>query len=190
MMHSNGDLGIDLAPAGVTPDDAGDADSGANDLQNFPVLAAATASGSQTRIDGTLNSTPNRTFTLDFYASAACDPSGYGEGQVYLGGAVVTTDAAGDAPFSVTLPAATTADQVVTATATDADGSTSEFSACVTVVGGAMPGDLNGDGRVDLDDLILLLTNYGCEAACAGDADGDGDCDLDDLILVLSNYGS
>ena len=77
---------------------------------------------------GTLNSTANTTFTLDFYASAAADPSGFGEGARYLGSAVVTTDAGGNASFEVTLAAATTPGEVVTATATDPAGNTSEFS--------------------------------------------------------------
>ncbi len=36
-IFSNGELGIDLGADGVTPNDVGDGDSGANNLQNFPV---------------------------------------------------------------------------------------------------------------------------------------------------------
>ena len=82
----------------------------------------------QTYIAGSLNSLPNATYTLDFYANAAADPSGYGQGQRYLGSTSVTTDAAGNATFSVTLPSATASGEWVSATATDAGGNTSEFS--------------------------------------------------------------
>jgi hypothetical protein len=41
---------------------------------------------------------------LEFYANGSADPSGYGEGQRYLGAATVTTDAAGSASFAATLP--------------------------------------------------------------------------------------
>jgi uncharacterized Ntn-hydrolase superfamily protein len=45
--------------------------------------------------------------------------------------------------------------------------------------------DLNGDGVVDLCDLIVLLDAYG--QTDAGDIDGDGDTDLSDLATLLSN---
>jgi hypothetical protein len=77
-IFANGGLGIDLSgngPDGVTPNDAGDPDSGSNNLQNFPVLTLA-ASGSSTTITGTLNSTPSTTFRIEFFASDAADPTG------------------------------------------------------------------------------------------------------------------
>ncbi|MBI5383587.1 MAG: hypothetical protein HZA90_02760 [Verrucomicrobia bacterium] len=112
----------------VTLNDPRDADTGPNGLQNFPVITAASALVGKTGIEGTLNSTPGTTFTLDFYANATADPSGYGEGETYLGTATVTTDDNGDVNFSVTVPAATTPGQIITATATDPEGNTSEFS--------------------------------------------------------------
>ncbi len=59
-----------------------------------------------------------------------------------------------------------------------------------TVVPAGPPGDLDGDGDVDLTDLALLLSDYGCTGGeCAGDIDGDGDTDLGDLAILLSHYG-
>jgi hypothetical protein len=78
-------------------------------------------------VTGTLHSQPNATFTVDFYASATADPSGFGQGQQWLGAIQVTTDRAGDAQFDARL-SATPRGAVVSATATDAVGNTSEFS--------------------------------------------------------------
>ena len=69
-----------------------------------------------------------QTFRLEFFANPAPDPSGYGQGQTYLGFVNVTTDGSGNASFTATGLAATTAGQWVSATATAPDGSTSEFA--------------------------------------------------------------
>jgi RHS repeat-associated protein/CSLREA domain-containing protein len=139
-LHDNASLGIDLyPPLGVTANDPGDADSGTNNLQNFPVLSSAGSDGSSTTVSGTLNSEANGTYRIEFFANAGCDPSGYGEGQTYLGFTSVTTNGSGDASFNVTLPVASAAGSSLTATATDATNDTSEFSACVTVAQLATP---------------------------------------------------
>ena len=56
---------------------------------------------------------------------------------------------------------------------------------------GSCPGDLNGDGIVDLADLGILLADFGCVAPgpCPGDLDGDGDTDLADLGILLADFG-
>ena len=54
-----------------------------------------------------------------------------------------------------------------------------------------MPGDADGDGDVDTDDLLMLIGQYGaCPAGCSADFDGDGDVDTDDVLTLLSNYGA
>ncbi len=50
-----------------------------------------------------------------------------------------------------------------------------------------IPGDLDGDGDVDLSDLAILLASYNTDAG--GDLDGDGDTDLADLAILLAGYG-
>jgi trimeric autotransporter adhesin len=135
-IFANGNLGINLNGSldgftgPVTPNDPGDGDGDANGLQNFPVLTSASA-GSSTTVVGTLNSTPNTTFRIEFFASDAADPTGFGEGQTFLDFTTVTTDGNGDASFTVTLQSAVALGQVVTATATDPAGNTSEYSQSV-----------------------------------------------------------
>lgn len=126
-IFSNGGLGIDLGNDGVTLNDPGDVDTGSNQRQNFPVISQALA-GPTTRVIAALDSQPNITYLVSFYASAVADPSGHGEGQRYLGSTMVQTDATGHANVVVELPASTAAGEVLTATATDPDGNTSEFS--------------------------------------------------------------
>jgi hypothetical protein len=128
-IFSNAGLGIDLGASGVTANDPGDSDVGASNLQNFPVLTSVMSSGNSTTIQGSLNSTPNTTFQIDFYSNAAVDPSGNGEGALFIGTTPVTTGSDGDATIDVTFPIALGTGRVVTATATDPDGNTSEFSA-------------------------------------------------------------
>src|SRR5439155_3616439 len=135
-IFANAGLGIDLGLDGVTPNDPGDPDSGANNLQNYPVITAADSSGGSTTISGSLNSSPTAPFDLDFFASSQCDPSLYGEGERFLGSTTVVTNGSGDASFTVTFAGIDLdadgdgAKEAVTATATDASGNTSEFSRC------------------------------------------------------------
>ena len=85
--------------------------------------------GANTRVVGTLNAMPNTTYVLDFYDNPTADPSGYGQGQYYLGATTVTTDVNGNVSFDVTFNVANNPGDAIAATATNPDGSTSEFSA-------------------------------------------------------------
>jgi hypothetical protein len=114
---------------------------GANRLQNYPDLIAA-QSGSTVLVSGTLNGMANTTYTVDVYANQTADPSGYGQGQYYLGqtivhtdGAAVSTGSSGNVTFAADFSAASLpggtlpAGWYLSATATDPGGNTSEFSA-------------------------------------------------------------
>lgn len=132
-IFSNTGRGIDLNNNGITPNDAGDADTGANDLQNFPNILGA----SPAQINGSFNSTANESFRLEFFRVDSCDAGGSGEGRYYVGSTDAATDASGNATFLATGIALTTG-QIITATATQKDQfgnllSTSEFSPCQTV---------------------------------------------------------
>lgn len=134
-IHSNGGLGIDLGSNGVTANDDGDPDTGANALQNFPVLTSVVTNGPDLTVAGSLNSTAGTTFTLQFFANTAADPTGYGEGQILVGTQSVVTDATGNASFQVTfLGAMVPVGDLITATATSASNNTSEFSQAFGVV--------------------------------------------------------
>lgn len=151
--RSNGGLAIDLSDNGVTANDSSgnpaDQDTGPNGLQNFPEFSSVRLSGTDLIIEGDLRtdgvSTPYR---LEFYGNpAGTADATNGEGRIYLGSLLVTTDADGRVSFSVTLSAAgLTSGDSVTGTATRVDamaqvgvsdqlayGSTSEFATNMTV---------------------------------------------------------
>jgi VCBS repeat protein len=132
-IFANGGLGIDLGGDGVTLNDGCDVDVGANNLQNHPAVTSANSGPVGITIQGDLKSTPNSTFTVEFFTNTACHASGFGEGQALIGSALVTTDANCNASFNITLSVSVAAGQFITATATDAGGNTSEFSQCVRV---------------------------------------------------------
>ena len=129
-IFSNNGLGIDLSPTGVTANDPGDADTGANNIQNFPLLTSVGSGAGSTTIQGTLNSKPNTSFRIDFYSNAACDPLGNGEGARFFDTTNVTTDANGAAAINFISSMTLASGRVLTATATDPAGNTSEFSPC------------------------------------------------------------
>ncbi|MEO8672893.1 MAG: CSLREA domain-containing protein [Tahibacter sp.] len=143
----NQNSGIDLAEAnlrGNTPNDADDADTGPNNLQNFPVVATAVQNYGTVVLTGALDvpHTPTvvvQNFTIGLYSSGACHSSGRGPGELYLGsrpaglidgGAILTEG------FTLSLTARPPRSSKITATATDSNGNTSEFSSCVTLTQG------------------------------------------------------
>ena len=110
---SPGGLGIALNNDGVTGNDPKDPDAGPNRLQNFPAITSA----STTAIAAKLNSRPNKTFTIQFFSNPAPNiPTGFGEGETFLGERTVTTNSEGRVSF--TFATALTAGEFVTATAT------------------------------------------------------------------------
>jgi CSLREA domain-containing protein len=121
-MHGNAE-GIRLGIVGSV-NDPGDADTGPNEGQNFPELGPVTRGGGSTTIDGVLNSHASTTYRIEFFA---CDGAWLGDGDKLLGVRDVTTDASGTAAFSFTFGEEAA---LVTSTATDPDGNTSEFGGC------------------------------------------------------------
>lgn len=135
-IFQNQALGIDLndtitAPPGDPEgreQDARDPDTGPNDLQNFPVITAATSTGTTTTVTGTLRSKPEKNFTVQLFSN----PPLTNQGKTFLGQVQVKSNRRGKAVFSFLGTAVPQAD-TITATATGVDG-TSEFSNSVAVV--------------------------------------------------------
>jgi trimeric autotransporter adhesin len=129
-IFSNGKLGIDLGVDGRTLNDLGDADSGANALQNFPVLTSAKTGGTKTTIKGKLNSRPNSGYQIQFFSNTSDN-----EGKKFIGQKSVTTDGSGNATFTFSPSSKVGVGQTITASATkNTTGNTSEFSAPRKVV--------------------------------------------------------
>ncbi len=135
---ASGIVAIDLQTTGenanfgtapyYTANDLGDADTGGNSLQNFPVATSANFDGNQLLLGGTFNSLASRTYRIEVYTTQSY-LNGHGQGEVYLGSFNVTTDVNGDATFDETLITTLPPGALVTTTATDlTTNETSEFS--------------------------------------------------------------
>jgi hypothetical protein len=133
LIFDNDLSGINLGEPGVTPNDTGDADTGPNNLQNFPIVNSAVRSNNNTVVQGVLNSVPASSYSLQFFSSNGCHSSGHGDAENLVGHTTLMTDDAGNAAFTVPLSSSVSIGQVISATATDSTGNTSEFSTCVTV---------------------------------------------------------
>jgi CSLREA domain-containing protein len=179
-IYSNNKLGINLvggteASNGVTANDLNilDADDGPNHLQNFPDLTGADAN-TQT-ITGVLHSSPGD-FQIDFYLNATCDGSGYGEGKRYIGRTTATANGSGDAAFTFSSSSVGfTAGQFITATATDVNGNTSEFSACLAATAPPPPATTPSftkgpDQSVAEDSGAQIVTNWATNISPAPDS--------------------
>jgi Right handed beta helix region len=130
-IFSNKKLGIDLGVSyhgdGVTLNDPEDVDIGPNGFMNYPILTSAMVTPGVLLIKGTIDTQDPRTVTIEFFANPVPtpggDPSGYGEGAVYLGSKKPNVKGKFVATLSPIVPGT-----FVTATATDINGNTSEFS--------------------------------------------------------------
>ncbi|MBI4748872.1 MAG: hypothetical protein HY774_10315 [Acidobacteria bacterium] len=117
-IFKNAELGIDLGINGVTANDLGDEDEGANELMNFAALQTfETISSTQLRVTGQSNlGSQVEIFVAD------PDPSGFGQGKQF----VTSFNMDKETLFNVTITIPAGA-QALTATATDDKGNTSEF---------------------------------------------------------------
>ncbi|MCA9061536.1 MAG: right-handed parallel beta-helix repeat-containing protein [Planctomycetaceae bacterium] len=140
-------LAIDLGGDGPSPDDPLDADSGPNQQQNAPTIDRVSQEGGNTRIEGTLRSAPNTQYRIEFFSNPVFRAPA---AEQFFGLANVTTNAEGIATFDRFFAGAGV---VVSATATDPNGNTSELFASMLVVNSV--GDESDadpdDGTADVD---------------------------------------
>lgn len=137
---SNGDFGIGLS-TNIRNDNP------------FPHLVSATTGEGVVTIQGMVASSPSSTYTVEFFSNSVPDPSGFGEGERFLGALEVTTDATGAAEFFAVLAADALVGHVASATATGPDGTTSEFSAVVPFTA-ITPGETVRDVIEAVGDLV------------------------------------
>jgi len=194
-IYANGQIGIDLSENGVTANDSGDGDSGPNDLLNFPQAIRANVAGpNQLRYNVTLDAPAAANgYRIEFFANSAADPTGFGEGERYLGH-VDVGHAGGTQTYAGTLttlqPVAV--GDIISATTTrrTAGGAwdmTSEFSAVVTADGVAQLGvqitsqvfDPPAANPFATPGNDMLLTATVTNA-------GNGSTDADSIFVVLS----
>jgi hypothetical protein len=158
-IYKNAGRGIALGTGSWydTLNDLGDGDTGANGLQNYPVLTSVTVARGQATIKGFLNSQPKGTYTIEFFANTAPNRSGFGDGEKFLGDTTLPTDANGHVDFTLTLADAGSPDDFIAATATDTvSGDTSGFSMVSRAGDGIADAwktqgiDINEDGTIDL----------------------------------------
>ena len=130
-IYNNNLLGIDLDDDGVTPNDGGDPDFRANEDLNFPVITSAVYISGQTAIAGTLDIDTDPTQATIEIFRASPDPTGYGEGQVFIN----LTNPIASGNWSITVTGLNIGDYI-TATTTDMNFNTSEFCQNYVVVTG------------------------------------------------------
>ncbi len=202
-IYSNIGLGIDLNDDGVTANDTNDTDAGPNALKNFPIVTLVKTSGSTVTVSGTLHTTASAAHTIDFYASASADTTGYGEGATYLGATTVTTDGSGDASFSnVSFAQTVPVGYFISAVTVDlASGNTSEFShgaVAVSSTQATITVDTTSDtSDGDTTSLSTLLANKGAdgfislrEAIIAANNTANGAGEADRIYFNIAGAGT
>ncbi len=130
-IYQNIGLGIDIGYTGVSNYNYGSYSP--NRGINFPTLASAYPVSGGTAVEGTYSGIPDSFYRIEFFANQAPDPSGYGQGQTFLGSTSVLTDDSGNAEIFTTLTNRVPAGEYLTATATDSLNDTSEFSKAIPI---------------------------------------------------------
>ncbi len=119
-IYSNGQQGVALIGT-------------ANHSQSAPTLSDATGGGTGSNIQGSLASAGNTSFLIQFFSSPVADPSGFGQGETFLGSTTIITNAGGDGLIDFNLSSGLAVGTWVTAMATnETTGDTSAFSNAIS----------------------------------------------------------
>lgn len=156
-IYGNTQLGIDLNSDEVTQNDTLDPDVGPNDLLNFPVYTTIADDGSDTDVAFKLD-VPAGDYRVEFFSNTSADPSGYGEGQNYLGYADVTSAGAGEQSYVHTLTGVT-GESNFALTATERGVATASGFGATSEFGGAAE---------SVSDMLLTKTLTNPEDAAIG----------------------
>ncbi|MEL6105773.1 MAG: choice-of-anchor Q domain-containing protein [Planctomycetota bacterium] len=140
-------LPIDIGPIGLNENDPLDVDPGANGLQNAPVITSVMVNAGTMTVTGILEAAADETFDIELFGNA--DFLTYA-GERFLGARTISTDDAGFGTFSIT---SNLVFPIVTATATDSSGNTSEFFTSSLIVNQTddRPDADPTDGTADVD---------------------------------------
>jgi len=175
-IYANGGIGVD---------------NGVNNLQSVPAIDSAVLSGGYTVVSGSFQGAANAWHTLEFFYVPDLDPTDNGEGKAILGSARVMTDTGGNVLFNVSFPNLVPTGYYVTATATDTNGSTSQFSLPVLVASGPVLPTLSfaatnislADGVSGTTNAVFTLTLSAASAQAASvnyhTADGSATAGVD-----------
>jgi LPXTG-motif cell wall-anchored protein len=179
-------VGVDTDPSpdgqpntftNVGPDanDNGDSDTGPNNYINFPTLNSVTQDGTTATINFNLDASdsPTNQYRIEFFSNDTADPSGYGEGQTFLGYTTVSNGT--NQLANLTLPSGfNLSNKSISATTTAIDntttsgfGSTSEFSPLVTATSTTVstptttPTNLASTGQSNLVLTLISILSLG-----------------------------
>jgi len=97
----------------------------------------------------------------------------------------------GSNPWNVvmTLPASGSTVDITATVMGDPTCSATFVDQVMAPEGCGCPTDLNNGGFVDVTDLLLFLTDYGCMSGCTADFNGDDIVNVNDLLIFLTSYG-
>ena len=118
----------------MTPNNSELSQAGPNNFQNYPVFLALANFGSSVRSTARSTRAPSTIYTIQFFGGYVADPSGHGQGQFLLGTISLTTDSSGNAAFIQPSRLFPPVCSIITATATDPLGNTSEFAQDVPLI--------------------------------------------------------
>lgn len=191
-IYSNTGIGIDLGTDGVTANDAGDADTGVNDLLNFPVLNGLYGDGTTSlRYEFTLDAPANTEgYRIEFFKTSVVNGTGYGDAETYVGALETGAHAGGSVDYSGTFTTdiAVSPDDIITVTATSKTGAssygaTSELALNNTMIApydysdSPQTGTSYGTARHDIYTGFYLGSGVTGELAAYDSADASADTD-------------